>query len=135
MNTTVMTVTGPIDPAALGHTVTDVRLLGAGAGSADLPEVPVRIESIEGLSDDESQALLRDLMQHATQKKYEYRHAWKYGDMVIWDNRSVLHQANGDYDMSETRRLYRIMVKGTPLPGELAASGNAHASRPAPALS
>jgi alpha-ketoglutarate-dependent taurine dioxygenase len=52
-------------------------------------------------------------MAHATQKKYEYRHQWRYGDMVIWDNRSVMHQANGDYDMSETRRLYRLMIKGS----------------------
>ena len=56
-----------------------------------------------------------ELMAHATQKKYEYRHKWRYGDMVIWDNRSVLHQANGDYDMNETRYLYRIMVKGEPV--------------------
>ena len=49
MNAAVMTVTGPVDPAALGHTVTDVRLLGAGAGSADLPSVPVRLESIGAL--------------------------------------------------------------------------------------
>ena len=34
--------------------------------------------------------------------------------MVIWDNRSVMHQANGDYDMNEVRHLYRIMIKDDP---------------------
>jgi taurine dioxygenase len=60
---------------------------------------PVRMESIIGMED-------------ATQKKYEYRHKWRYGDWVLWDNRSVMHQANPDYDMSERRYLYRLMLKG-----------------------
>jgi taurine dioxygenase len=72
---------------------------------------PVRMESIVGMPDDEAQALIKELMAHATQKKFEYRHRWRYGDMVIWDNRSVMHQANGDYDMKETRHLYRIMIQ------------------------
>jgi taurine dioxygenase len=76
---------------------------------------PVRMESIVGMPDDEAQALIKELMAHATQKKYEYRHRWRYGDMVIWDNRSVMHQANGDYDMKETRHLYRIMIVGEPV--------------------
>jgi taurine dioxygenase len=73
---------------------------------------PVRIESIAGMPDDEAQALIAELMAHATQKKYEYRHQWKHGDMTIWDNRSVMHQANADYDMNERRYLYRLMLKG-----------------------
>jgi hypothetical protein len=44
--------------------------------------------------------------------KYEYRHRWALGDMVIWDNRSVLHQANADYDMRQKRLMYRLMVRG-----------------------
>ena len=76
---------------------------------------PVRMESIVGMPDDEALALISELMAHATQKKYEYRHQWRYGDMVIWDNRSVMHQANGDYDMRETRHLYRIMIVGEPV--------------------
>ena len=42
--------------------------------------------------------------------------------MVIWDNRSVMHQANGDYDMSETRRLYRLMIKGQLHASDIAAT-------------
>jgi len=73
---------------------------------------PVRMESIIGMEDQDALALIDELMQHATQKKYEYRHRWRHGDWVLWDNRSVMHQANPDYDMSERRYLYRLMLKG-----------------------
>jgi taurine dioxygenase len=75
---------------------------------------PVRMEGIVGMPDDEANALIAELMAHATQKKYEYRHTWLMGDMVVWDNRSVMHQANGDYDMKETRHLHRIMIQDDP---------------------
>jgi taurine dioxygenase len=73
---------------------------------------PVRMQSIVGMQDEEALALINDLMRHATQKKYEYRHRWRHGDWVLWDNRSVMHQANPDYDMNERRYLYRLMLKG-----------------------
>ena len=73
---------------------------------------PVRMELIVGMEDADALKLIDELMQHATQKKYEYRHQWRYGDWVMWDNRSVMHQANPDYDMSERRFLYRLMLKG-----------------------
>jgi taurine dioxygenase len=73
---------------------------------------PVRMESIVGMDDADALALIDELMRHATQQKYEYRHKWRHGDWVLWDNRSVMHQANGDYDMSERRYLYRLMLKG-----------------------
>lgn len=76
---------------------------------------PVRMESVSGMSVEEALALIEELMRHATQQKYEYRHRWRSGDMVIWDNRSVMHQANADYDMNERRFLYRLMLKGAPL--------------------
>jgi taurine dioxygenase len=77
---------------------------------------PVRIEGIVGKADEEALDLVRELMTHVTQQKYEYRHQWRYGDFVIWDNRSVIHEANPDYDMNERRYLYCLMLKGeTPL--------------------
>ena len=90
---------------------------------------PVRIESIIGMPDDESQALIGELMDHAMQLKYEYRHKWLYGDMVIWDDRSVLHKANGDYDMKELRRMYRLMVKGVVHAGETPETADASLQR------
>lgn len=74
-----------------------------------------RMEGIEGMPSDEGFRLIEQLYNHATQPKYEYRHQWRDGDVVIWDNRSVMHQANADYDPSEYRFLYRIMLKGAPL--------------------
>jgi taurine dioxygenase len=73
---------------------------------------PVRMESIVGMDDADALVLINDLMRHATQKRYEYRHKWRHGDWVLWDNRSVIHQANPDYDMNERRYLYRLMLKG-----------------------
>jgi taurine dioxygenase len=73
---------------------------------------PIRIEGILGLDHKEALPLLVELLEHATQERFQYRHAWQPGDLVIWDNRCLLHKANGDYDMKETRYLYRVMLKG-----------------------
>jgi taurine dioxygenase len=73
---------------------------------------PMRMESIIGMEDADALALIDDLMRHAIQRKYEYRHKWRPGDWVLWDNRSVMHQANPDYDMKERRCLYRLLLKG-----------------------
>jgi taurine dioxygenase len=73
---------------------------------------PIRTEGIEGMDERDAQALLDMLLTHATQPQYEYRHQWREGDMVMWDNRCLLHKANGDYDMTQVRYLYRVMLKG-----------------------
>ncbi len=53
------------------------------------------------MEDEEALRLVSDLIKHAIRKKYEYRHQWHFGDFVIWDDRSVIHKANPDYDMRE----------------------------------
>ena len=73
---------------------------------------PIRIEEIVGLPDDEALPLLDALLTHATQPRFEYRHKWRPGDVVIWDNRRLLHKANGDYPVAQVRYLYRLMIKG-----------------------
>jgi taurine dioxygenase len=73
---------------------------------------PIRIEGIVGLTENEALTLLDGLLAHAIQPQYEYRHRWRPGDLVMWDNRCLLHKANGDYDMDQTRYLYRIMLRG-----------------------
>ena len=73
---------------------------------------PIRIEGIVGMPEAEALVLLADLLEHATQPKYQYRHQWRLGDLVMWDNRSLLHKANGDYDMNQLRYLCRIMLEG-----------------------
>lgn len=74
-----------------------------------------RMEGIEGMNADEGFTLINSLYEHATDSKYEYRHHWIEGDFVIWDNRSVMHQANADYNPDEFRYLYRIMLEGDAL--------------------
>lgn len=73
---------------------------------------PIRIEGIVGMEEAEALALLAELLDHATRPQYEYRHRWREGDLVMWDNRCLLHKANGDYDMREVRYLYRLMLTG-----------------------
>ena len=73
---------------------------------------PIRIEEIIGLTESEALPLLDDLLEHSTQLKFQYRHKWNSGDVVIWDNRCLLHKANGDYPVTEVRYLYRLMLKG-----------------------
>jgi taurine dioxygenase len=73
---------------------------------------PIRTEGIVGMPEEEAQALLADLLEHATQPQYQYRHQWRPGDLIMWDNRSLLHKANGDYDMKQLRYLYRVMLQG-----------------------
>lgn len=73
---------------------------------------PIRIEAIDGMAETTALDLLGELLAHATQEKYQYRHNWRRGDLVFWDNRCLMHKANGDYDHSQERYLYRVMLKG-----------------------
>ena len=74
---------------------------------------PIRIETIAGMKETDAQLLLCELLQHAIQERFQYRHKWKQGDLVMWDNRCLLHKANGDYDHeTQTRYLYRVMLQG-----------------------
>jgi taurine dioxygenase len=72
---------------------------------------PIRIDEIVGLSEEEALPLLDELLQHSTQLKFQYRHKWRAGDIVIWDNRCLMHKANGDYPVGEVRYLYRVLIK------------------------
>ena len=60
----------------------------------------------------ESRALLDRLLDWSTEPRFTLRQKWHKGDLVIWDNRRLLHKANGDYDMEQTRYLYRVMLQG-----------------------
>ena len=62
------------------------------------------VRSIEGMDDQSAQPLIRDLIDEATRKTSIYRHDWQQGDVVMWDNRCVLHRGCG-YDADRYRRL------------------------------
>jgi len=73
---------------------------------------PIRVEGIVGMAEAEALRLHDELLEHAVQPQHQYRHQWRIGDLVLWDNRCLLHKANGDYDMAQMRYLYRLMLKG-----------------------
>jgi alpha-ketoglutarate-dependent 2,4-dichlorophenoxyacetate dioxygenase len=56
----------------------------------------------------EGRLLLRELMEHATQPRFVYRHQWRVGDLVIWDNRATMHRARPFDDARYRRELRRV---------------------------
>ena len=66
---------------------------------------------VVGMDLDEGQALLADLLARATAPEYIYRHEWSVGDLVIWDNRGVLHRAC-PYDPTSARDMHRTTLVG-----------------------
>src|SRR6516165_6563734 len=67
-----------------------------------------------GMPDAKGATLLEELLQHATQRQFVYAHRWRKGDLVMWDNRCLLHRAVANYDMGKYRRvLHRSVVRGT----------------------
>ena len=73
---------------------------------------PVKTENIVGMSAQESQALLDELLERSVREEFTYRHKWRKGDMLLWDNRAAMHRAHFDYDPAEFRLLYRVLVRG-----------------------
>ena len=70
---------------------------------------PVYTINIEGFSEDESQQLLWELYEHMIQDKFVYEHVWNEDMLIMWDNRTVMHQATGGYDGYD-RLLHRITL-------------------------
>lgn len=70
---------------------------------------------IEGLPADESDRLLRQLFDHCTSEKFMYRHQWKAGDMIMWDNCTTQHLAVADYGLHQPRLMHRTTVSGGPV--------------------
>ncbi len=88
-------------PIVRSHPVTRRRALYAVSGSSF---------GIVGMPDDEALQLLDELAAHATQEKYRYSLAYGVGDVVIWDNASLLHSATLS-DADDPRTLWRITIK------------------------
>jgi taurine dioxygenase len=64
---------------------------------------------IEGMAQDEAEALLAQLYDHQEQKRFVYEHVWRPGDIILWDNRCTLH-ARTDFSPNERRLLRRITI-------------------------
>jgi taurine dioxygenase len=88
-------------PVARKHPVTGRIALYAVSGSSF---------GVEGMPEDEAVDLLDELKRHATQEKYQLRLKYGVGDVVIWDNASLLHSATL-IDPNDPRTLWRITIK------------------------
>ena len=66
---------------------------------------------IEGLSNEDSEALLNALWAHATRPQVAWHHTWRRGDILVWDNRCVMHHRN-PFDPAARRVMHRIQCKG-----------------------
>jgi taurine dioxygenase len=71
-----------------------------------------KTERILGMEPDETQEFLDELLEATLQPEFVYVHEWTLGDMLILDNRSSLHKAGFDFDHSQHRMLYRLLVRG-----------------------
>lgn len=99
----VRRIPGPIHPIIMTHPETgrDVLYLGR------------RINGyIMGMPVDESNDLLDQLWAHATQEEFVWEQNWQVGDMILWDNRTVMHSRKG-FGRDDPRLMHRLVLKGT----------------------
>ena len=67
----------------------------------------------EGLPEEVGRARLEQLTAHAVQERFVYRHKWRPGDLLMWDNRCLLHRANTNFDAARFPRvLQRTCLRG-----------------------
>ncbi len=93
---------GTLHPLVCRHPETGRKLLYLGRR---------RNAYIEGLELAESNALLDELWRHATADAIAWRHQWRVGDVVLWDNRATMHRRD-PFDASERRVMHRTQIKG-----------------------
>ena len=67
---------------------------------------------IEGLETEEAEALIAALADHIVKPAFVYRHQWRAGDVLLWDNCTVQHRAIQDYDMPQRRLMHRTTMGG-----------------------
>jgi alpha-ketoglutarate-dependent taurine dioxygenase len=108
----------PLRPLVKVHPVTGRKSLFIGRHAYRIP----------GMDDEAAQTLLDELLEHVCQAPRTYAHPWLPGDLMIWDNRRVLHRAC-PYDYNEPRVMRHVRVAGDPAtelvptgPDELAAA-------------
>lgn len=79
-------------------------------GRTSLYANPHHIVRIQGLSEADSDALVRELTPYMTGTPAQYQHKWRVGDIVLWDNRCGLHKACGGYPINEQRIHWRTTI-------------------------
>lgn len=72
-----------------------------------------RTDQVVGMARAESDALLDMIYDHVTQPKYQYHHKWRVGDILLWDNRCLMHSVNMDFPVGQRRLHQRILLEGS----------------------
>jgi alpha-ketoglutarate-dependent taurine dioxygenase len=98
-------VPGPMHPLIRVHPVTKRKALYLGRRRV-YPS-----QFIDGVSHEESEALLDRLWAHATQDKYKWTHTWRVGDMLVWDNRAAMHYRE-PVNSDQRRVMWRSQFQG-----------------------
>lgn len=97
---------GVAHPLILRHPLSGAECLYVNAGFT---------RRVLGLAPEESQALLEHLYAHTARDEFVYRHKWRVGDVLMWDNYSTVHNAVGNYGPHQPRLMWRATIKGFPL--------------------
>ena len=92
----------PLRPLVKMHPETRVTAMTIGRHAYGIP----------GLSEEESGELLRDLVEFTCQEPRVYQHSWHPGDLVVWDNRCLMHHAT-TYNSAHIRHMHRTTICGT----------------------
>ena len=74
---------------------------------------PNRTDHVVGMERKESDSLLDILYAWLTRIEFQYHHCWQIGDILLWDNRCLLHSVNVDYPIGQKRKHQRILLEGT----------------------
>ena len=94
---------GPfVHPMVRTHPVHDSKAVYFHAGKA----------TIEGMDEEAGKAYMGDLLERMIRPEIVYTHIWRKGDVLVIDDRATMHRAHDDYDHSESRLLWRIIVEG-----------------------
>lgn len=93
-----------VHPVARTHPVSGAKALYVREGEC---------VGIEGMPDEEAVGLIKRLSDHIIRPEFQYRHRWRIGDLVIWDNCVVQHIALRDYEWPQRRLMHRVTAGGS----------------------
>lgn len=83
-----------------------------------------RVRGFVDMGDEEGRHLLALLNEHATSPEFVFRHRWRLGDVVMWDNRCTSHVALGDFDQTQPRVMFRASLEGEEETGQVVAQAS-----------